>query len=53
MTVSGGGKTELELGNLISWTKYSVDVNVFNKIGDGPFSGVSNLTTLEEGTIIF
>ena len=48
VVVDGSGKTELELKSLRSWTRYSVKVAVFNKIGDGPYSSVSNFTTLEE-----
>ena len=46
--VTGNGKTELNLGSLSSWTRYSLKVTVYNKIGDGPYSAIVNFTTLEE-----
>ena len=51
--VTGSGKTELILGSLSSWTKYSVKVVVYNKIGDGPYSAIVNFTTLEERKFIY
>ena len=46
-TVAGSGKRELNLGSLSPWTRYSLKVNVYNKIGDGPYSSIVNFTTLE------
>ena len=51
-TVAGSGKRELNLGSLSSWTRYSLKVNVYNTIGDGPYSSIVNFTTLEERKFI-
>ena len=51
--VTGNGKRELNLGSLSSWTRYSVKVKVYNKIGDGPYSAIVNFTTLEERKFIY
>lgn len=51
-TVYGDGEDggELILSDLLKFKKYSVVVQAFNEVGDGPLSEPSTAQTMEDGT---